>query len=60
METLNKIKSLTEGLTTDVAKSYKGNYSAGTRARKTCQDIKSLLDTLRKEIIEIRKNDNNA
>jgi len=60
METLNKIKSLTEGLTTDVAKSYKGNYSAGTRARKTCQDIKALLDTLRKEIIEIRKNDNNA
>ena len=55
METLEKIKTMTEDLSIDAAKFFKGNNSAGTRARKTCQDIKDLLQTLRKEILEHRK-----
>jgi hypothetical protein len=57
METLEKIKTLTEELNVDVTKFYGGNKSAGTRARKTSQELKALLQTLRGEILEARKND---
>jgi len=55
METLEKIKTLVEELTADTTKFYKGNNSAGTRARKLAQDIKTQLQTLRTEILEERK-----
>jgi hypothetical protein len=55
METLEKIKTLTEELNIDVTKFYKGNKSAGTRARKTAQDLKALLQNLRTEILDERK-----
>ena len=55
METLEKIKTLTEELNVDVTKFYGGNKSAGTRARKSAQDLKKLLDGLRKEILSERK-----
>jgi hypothetical protein len=55
METLEKIKTLVEELTTDTTKFFKGNNSAGTRARKLAQDIKTQLQTLRNEILEERK-----
>ena len=35
METLEKIKELTELLSVDATKFFKGNKSAGTRARKS-------------------------
>ena len=47
METLEQIKTLTEELSVDVTKFSKGNKSAGTRARKVAQELKSLLQTLR-------------
>ena len=52
MDTLEKIKTLTEELSVDVTKFFKGNNSAGTRARKLAQDLKNLLQTLRTEILE--------
>lgn len=55
METLEKIKALTEELTTDATKFFKGNNSAGTRARKMAQDLKNLLQELRVEILDERK-----
>lgn len=55
METLEKIKVLTEELSMDATKFFKGNNSAGTRARKSCQELKDLLQTLRKEILDHRK-----
>jgi hypothetical protein len=55
METLEKIKELTEVLSVDATKFFKGNNSAGTRARKTSQELKDMLQTLRKEILESRK-----
>jgi hypothetical protein len=60
METLEKIKTLTEELSVDATKFFKGNKSAGTRARKTAQDLKALLQTLRNEILDERKKDENA
>ena len=60
METLEKIKTLTEELSVDTTKFFKGNNSAGTRARKLAQDIKSLLQTLRNEILEERKKTDNV
>lgn len=55
METLEKIKTLTEELSVDTIKFFKGNNSAGTRARKLAQDLKNLLQQLRTEILEERK-----
>ena len=56
--TIEKIKTLTESLSGDVAKFYNGNNSAGTRARKTSQELKTLLQELRGEILSKRKEEN--
>ena len=55
METLEQIKVLTEVLSVDTTKFFGGNKSAGTRARKTSQDLKNLIQQLRGEILEERK-----
>ena len=55
METVEKIKELTESLSVDASKFYSGNKTAGTRARKTAQELKSLLQTFRTEILSERK-----
>jgi hypothetical protein len=60
METLEQIKVLVESLTLDTTKFYSGNKSAGTRARKAAQEIKSLLQQLRGEILENRKTSENV
>jgi len=60
METLEKIKVMTEELSVDTTKFFKGNNSAGTRARKLAQEIKTLLQTLRNEILEERKKTEDA
>ena len=58
METLEKIKTITEELSVDATKFFKGNKSAGTRARKIAQELKALLQTLRTEILEHKKGEN--
>ncbi len=56
METLSKIKEAIAELELDTNKFFqKGNNSAGTRARKTAQNVKALLQQLRTEIIADRK-----
>jgi len=57
METLEQIKTLFEQLSADTTKFFAGNKSAGTRARKTSQELKALLQTLRGEILDAKKND---
>jgi hypothetical protein len=54
METLEKIKTLTAQIDVETTKFYGGNKSAGTRARKIAQELKELLQQLRKEILEKR------
>lgn len=60
METLEKIKELVETLSVETTKFYKGNKSAGTRARKVSQDLKALLQQLRGEILENKKSEADA
>jgi hypothetical protein len=55
METLEQIKTLTEELSVDTLKFFKGNKSAGTRARQSAQQLKALLQQLRLEILDERK-----
>jgi hypothetical protein len=57
--TLDVIKEKMEELNVDSTKFFKGNKSAGTRARKNAQELKSLLQTLRTEILEFRKQTEN-
>jgi hypothetical protein len=58
METLEQIKTLVETLTAETTKFYtKSNKSAGTRARKTAQELKDLMQVLRKEILAHNKED---
>ena len=54
-KTLETIKELTETLSVDTNKFYEGNKSAGVRARKGAQQLKALLQDLRKEIFEEKK-----
>jgi hypothetical protein len=60
METLEMIKELAEVLSVDTTKFFKGNKSAGTRARKTAQELKALLQKLRGEILEHKNTEDNA
>ena len=53
--TIQKVKTLVETLSVDVEKFNNGNNAAGTRARKTSQEIRELMKTLRSEILEARK-----
>ena len=56
METLNKIENLVTSVKVDTEKFFeKQNKSAGVRARKSAQELKSLLQELRKEILEESK-----
>tara|TARA_R110000787_G_scaffold270650_2_gene377667 strand:+ start:6982 stop:7155 length:174 start_codon:yes stop_codon:yes gene_type:complete len=53
METLQQIKEVVEAMSVDTTKFFDtGNKSAGIRARKAAQDIKTLCQTIRKEILE--------
>lgn len=58
METLEQIKTLVETLSLDTVKFYTGNKSAGTRARKHCQELKTLAKQLRGEILDSKKTEN--
>lgn len=60
METIDLIKELTETLSSETSKFYKGNKSAGTRARKAAQELKALTQKLRTEILEHSKSEKNV
>jgi hypothetical protein len=60
MDTLEKIKILTEELSVDTTKFFKGNNSAGTRARKLAQELKNELQNLRNEILKERNKPENV
>jgi uncharacterized protein YaaR (DUF327 family) len=56
MESLKTIKELVEKMSVDTNKVYlKGNRSASIRARKYAQEIKDLIKTFRKDILEEMK-----
>ena len=61
MDTLEQVKTLVETLSAETTKFYtKGNQSAGTTARKAAQEIKELMQVLRKEILNHTKEEKDA
>ena len=56
METLTKLENLVTAIKVDTEKFFdKKNKSAGIRARKAAQELKNVLQQLRKEILEESK-----
>ena len=55
MDTLELLKAKMEELSVDSTKFFKGNKSAGTRARKLSKEMKALLQQLRTEILDHKK-----
>lgn len=54
MEDYESLRQLVETAAEDVAKAEGGNKAAGTRVRKTMQDIKNKAQEVRKKILEVR------
>ncbi len=54
MEEYETLKRLVEDANEDVAKAEGGNKAAGTRVRKTMQDVKNAAQDVRKKILEVR------
>jgi hypothetical protein len=54
METYEQLRQLVDSAAEDVKKAIGGNKAAGTRVRKTMQDVKSKAQEVRKGILEIR------
>ncbi len=55
MSRFHEVKTLVDSLEDDMDKFYnKGNKTAGTRARKTLQDLKKLAQEIRIDIQETK------
>jgi hypothetical protein len=54
MQEYETLKRLVESAADDVAKAEGGNKAAGTRVRKSMQDIKNAAQEVRKKILEVR------
>jgi len=54
MQEYEKLKELVEAAADDVAKASGGNKAAGTRVRKSMQEIKEAAQHVRKKILEVR------
>lgn len=58
MSRMDEVKNLMSDLEVDLDKFYnKGNKAAGTRARKSLQDLKKLAQDIRLEIQDIKNKD---
>ena len=54
LETYERLKKLVEEVHEDVQKAAGGNKAAGTRVRKSMQEIKEAAQDLRKQVLEDR------
>lgn len=60
MEDYQRLRELVDEAAEDVAKATGGNKAAGTRVRKTMQEVKSLAQEVRKKILEVRSSQDAA
>lgn len=60
MEDYQKLRELVEAAADDVAKASGGNKAAGTRVRKSMQDIKEAAQNVRKKILEVRSQESGS
>jgi len=54
MEDYERLRELVESAADDVQKATGGNKAAGTRVRKTMQEVKETAQLVRKRILEVR------
>lgn len=54
MDLLDQMAQLVESIREDYGKAKGGNKAAGTRVRKTMQDVKKLAQEIRQEMLESR------
>lgn len=57
MEEYDKLKQLVEDVSEDIYKAMGGNKAAGTRVRKSMQDIKNAAQEVRKKVLDLRSAD---
>ncbi|TVS08240.1 MAG: histone H1 [Phycisphaerales bacterium] len=55
MEAFDRLKGIVASLDEDIAKAEGGNKAAGTRVRQAMQDIKSIAQDIRQQILDLRK-----
>jgi len=54
MEAYERLKKLVDDAADDIQKAQGGNKAAGTRARKTMQDIKKAAQDVRVALLDMR------
>ncbi|MBI1368990.1 MAG: histone H1 [Planctomycetes bacterium] len=54
MQEYEQLKALVEAAAEDIAKAEGGNKAAGTRVRKSMQDIKAAAQAVRVKVLEMR------
>ena len=54
MDLLDQMAQMIESIREDYGKAKGGNKAAGTRVRKTMQDVKKLAQEIRQEMLESR------
>lgn len=57
IEEFESLRNLVDSASEDIQKASGGNKAAGTRVRKTMQDVKNAAQELRKRILETRSAD---
>lgn len=57
LETYQQLKQLVDGVEDDLRKAAGGNKAAGTRVRKSMQDVKNAAQELRKKVLDDRGSD---
>lgn len=55
MQEYEQLKRMVDDVGEDVLKALGGNKAAGTRVRKTMQDIKNLAQSIRKRLLDLRE-----
>lgn len=55
MESYERLKAVIAGAEEDISKAEGGNKAAGTRARKSLQEVRELAQEIRKEILALNK-----
>lgn len=58
MESYENLKALVEAAADDIAKAAGGNKAAGTRVRKSMQEIKAAAQEVRVKVLELRDSSN--
>jgi len=53
----DQLKQVIADTEDDLAKAEGGNKAAGTRVRKSMQDVKNLAQDIRKKVLELRSDD---